>query len=105
MKLFNIFSHKNINLGVKNFKATKGAILLDVRTPEEYASGHIDGSTNLPLNEINSIADLVGDKQVHLFVHCRSGKRSAQAVSYLKGHGYVNAHDIGGIVSYKGEIV
>ena len=105
MTLFNIFSNKNINQGVQSFKETEGALLIDVRTREEYASGHVDGSISLPLDEISEIGKLVGSKSTHLFIYCRSGRRSARATAYLKGHGYVNVHDIGGIEDYKGEVV
>ena len=46
MSIFNIFARKDINEGVRNFRESKNAILLDVRTREEYASGHIEGSRN-----------------------------------------------------------
>ena len=52
MGVFNIFSKLNINEGVKKFRQTPNAILLDVRTEEEYSETHIDGSTNLPLQKI-----------------------------------------------------
>lgn len=105
MSIFNIFARKDINAGVESFRETKNAVLLDVRSRSEYANGHIRGSKNLPLDEIDKISVLIGDKQTPLFVHCLSGGRSARAVAYLKGNGYVNARDIGGIASYKGEIV
>ena len=81
MGIFNIFNKPNINEGVKNFRKTPNAILLDVRTEEEYREAHIEGSTNLPLQEIETATSLITDKDKPLFVHCRSGVRSAQAVS------------------------
>ena len=105
MRIFNIFSHKDINEGVRNFRESKNAILLDVRTREEYASGHIEGSRNLPLDEIDRVDSIIKDKNVPLYVHCLSGGRSARAAAYLKGKGYREVHDIGGIGSYRGKIV
>ena len=105
MSIFNIFARKDINEGVKRFKETKDAVLLDVRTREEYASGHIEGSQNIPLDEIDRVDSVVQDKNAPLYVHCLSGGRSARAVAYLKAKGYGDVHDIGGISSYKDKIV
>ncbi len=105
MSIFNIFARKDINEGVKRFRESRNAFLLDVRTREEYASGHIEGSRNLPLDEIGRVDSVVKDKNVPLYVHCLSGGRSARAVAYLKSKGYKDVHDIGGIGSYRGKIV
>lgn len=75
-------------------------ILLDVRTPEEYAGGHISGSTLLPLQELEArMAELPKDKPV--VIYCRSGNRSAQAMQILKAAGYTNIYDMGGIISWQ----
>ncbi len=105
MGLFTMFRTPDINAGVEEFKRTKGAVLLDVRTAEEYRSGHIEGSTNLPLDSITTAPDIVKDKDTPLFVHCLSGGRSGQAVSYLQRVGYTNVQNIGGIGSYRGKVV
>ena len=95
----------DINEGVEEYKKTKGAVLLDVRTAEEYREGHIEGSINLPLDRINQVENLIEDKDTPLYVHCLSGGRSGQAVSYLKQFGYTNAKNIGGIGRYRGKVV
>lgn len=59
MGVFNIFSKLNINEGVKKFRQTPNAILLDVRTEEEYSETHIDGSTNLPLQKIEMATSII----------------------------------------------
>ena len=105
MSIFNIFARKDINEGVRSFRESKNAILLDVRTREEYAGGHIEGSRNLPLDEIDRVDSVIQDKNAPLYVHCLSGGRSARAAAYLRGKGYREVHDIGGIGSYKGKIV
>ncbi len=106
MGFFNFFSSTaDINTGVAEYKTTDGAVLLDVRTAEEYYDGHIDGSVNIPLDRISFIENTVKDKNTPLYVHCYSGNRSGQAVSYLKQMGYTNAVNIGGISSYRGEVV
>ncbi len=105
MSVFNIFARKDINEGVRNFRKNKNAFLIDVRTREEYAGGHIDGSQNLPLDEIDKVDSIIKNKNTPLYVHCLSGGRSARAVAYLKDKGYREVHDIGGIGSYRGKIV
>lgn len=105
MGLFNLFHGADINAGVAECKTTGGAVLLDVRTEEEYRNGHIDGSVNLPLDRISSIEEIVKDKNTPLYVHCLSGGRSGRAVSRLKQMGYTNAKNIGGISGYHGKAV
>ena len=106
MGLFsNFFGMADINQGVEEFKNTKGAKLIDVRTPQEYNSGHIEDSMNIPLDRIEMIQNKIKKKDTPLFVHCQSGARSAQAASYLQQLGYTNVKNIGGIGSYKGKRV
>ena len=106
MGLFNFFRNTaDINTGFAEYEKTDGSVLLDVRTPEEYRDGHIDGSINLPLDRISSVENTVKDKSTPLYVYCLSGGRSGQAVSYLKQIGYTNAKNIGGISSYRGKVV
>ena len=105
MNIFNRSARKDINEGVQSFRESKNAILLDVRTREEYASGHIEGSQNLPLNEIDRVDSVIKDKNIPLYVHCLSGGRSTRAAAYLKGKGYREVYDIGGIGSYRGKII
>ena len=105
MSIFNLFSRKDINEGVVQYRREDNAVLLDVRTGEEFSEGHIEGSLNLPIGEIDRAATVIPDKSVPIYVYCRSGNRSARAAAYLKGNGYASVYDIGGIISYKGKIV
>lgn len=104
MGFFNLFQQVNINQGINEYKAVSGALLLDVRTPEEYKQGHIPESINVPLQTIGGIASVTGDKGVPLFVYCYSGARSRQAVKALQSLGYTNVTNIGGIASYSGKV-
>mgnify|MGYP003610801277 CR=1 FL=1 len=72
-----------------------GGQLIDVRTPEEFASGHIDGAINLSLQEIEAGKLPTAAKDRAVYVYCRSGNRSAQAVTILKQAGYANVIDLG----------
>jgi rhodanese-related sulfurtransferase len=68
-----------------------GAIIIDVRSPVEYASGHVEGSVNMPLDSfVNTYAKVIRDKESQVVVYCASGARSGQAVQYLKSQGYAN---------------
>ena len=81
-------------------------VILDVRTAQEFASGHIPGAVLLP-NETISTEDipLLPDKDQLILVYCRSGNRSKQAAEKLAQLGYTNIVEFGGINSWTGEIV
>ena len=104
MGFFDLFRQPNINQGVADYHNTPGAILLDVRTPQEYREGHIPDSKNVPLQAIDKVADLAENKDTVLYVYCHSGARSRQAVSYLQHMGYTNVNNIGGIAAYRGKV-
>lgn len=105
MGIFSFLRTPDINDGVAEFHTVEGAVLLDVRTAEEYRSGHIEKSVNLPLDTIDSIENTVKDKNTPVYVYCLSGNRSGRAVAYLKQSGYTNVKNIGGISGYRGKVV
>lgn len=104
MSIFDFFKQPDINKGVLEFSNTDGAILLDVRTPQEYREGHIPGSKNVPLQQLDNIRSVVENKDTVLFVYCYSGARSRQATGMLRQMGYANVNNIGGIAAYTGEV-
>jgi rhodanese-related sulfurtransferase len=61
--------------------------VVDVRTPEEFAYGHVLGSINIPLHEIPSRLEEIRSMNRPLVLCCASGNRSGQATAYLRGHG------------------
>ena len=77
---------------------------LDVRTRSEFADKHIPGSQNVPLQQLDKVEEVTENKDTVLYVYCRSGARSRQAVSLLKHMGYTNVHNIGGIAAYSGKV-
>lgn len=80
------------------------AIILDVRTPQEYNGGHIKNAINISLQTISDKADKrLKDKDQRIYVYCRSGNRSTSASKILVNKGYTNIVNIGGISSWKGE--
>ena len=104
MGIFDFFKQPDINQGVQEYKNAAGAVLLDVRTPQEYREGHIPGSQNMPLQQLDKVEEVTENKDTVLYVYCRSGARSRQAVSLLKHVGYTNVHNIGGIAAYSGKV-
>ena len=105
MGLLNFLKGPDINQGVREFGATPGAVLLDVRTPQEYREGHIPGSVNAPLQSLSAQGAVPAGKDVPLFVYCHSGARSRQAAGLLGRMGYTNIKNIGGIAAYTGKVV
>ena len=104
MGIFDFFKQPDINKGVQEYKNAAGAALLDVRSPQEYREGHIPGSQNVPLQQLDKVEEVTENKDTVLYVYCHSGARSRQAVSLLKHMGYTNVHNIGGIAAYSGKV-
>lgn len=73
-----------------------GALLLDVRTPEEFEGRHLEGAVNIPVQELATRVPELGARERPIVVYCRSGARSASAASLMKSAGY-EVLDIGGI--------
>ena len=78
------------------------AVLLDVRSVEEFQSGHLPGAVNLPLPEISAkAADRFPDRNAPLYLYCRSGRRVQIAMEILKKQGYTNLVNLGGFEEAK----
>ena len=92
----------DINKGLKECRSTPGSVLVDVRERTEFASGHITGAVNEPLSTIRNTAL---PKNEPIFLYCLRGSRSRKAAGILKKMGYMKVKSIGGISSYKGELV
>ena len=80
----------------------EGAVLLDVRTPAEYAEHHLEGATNIAVQELPTRLGEVekltaGDKKKPIVLYCGSGKRAATAKTQLLEAGYENVTNAGGI--------
>jgi NADPH-dependent 2,4-dienoyl-CoA reductase/sulfur reductase-like enzyme/rhodanese-related sulfurtransferase len=76
---------------------TSGQLIVDTRTPEEFAYGAYPGAINIPLDEIESKVSEFGNKDRDIILYCASGARSAYAVRILKHNGFTNAQNGGGI--------
>lgn len=80
--------------------AARGAVLLDVRTPEEFASEHVEGAVNIPLGELAARSRELGRKERPVVVYCRSGRRSAEAARFLRSLGFAHVHDMGAMLEW-----
>ncbi len=105
MQLTSVKAEKSaFDSGLERFRSTPDALLVDVRTEQEYSESHIPGSVNVPLQRIWDISLVAKDKSAPLFVYCRSGRRSGEAEAWLKKAGYTTVYNIGGIIDYTGKL-
>lgn len=83
----------------------QGALLLDVREPEEYSEVHAPNAKLIPLGELNArLQEIAAYKDKPIVVMCRSGRRSAKAVALLHEAGFTQASNVkGGIVAWAGD--
>ena len=72
-----------------------GARLVDVRTPGEFAAGHIPGAINIPVQQLDARMSELQPKDAAVVVYCRSGHRSGNAARMLKNAGFAAVHDLG----------
>lgn len=78
-------------------KNDKQAILVDVRSPQEYREGHLEGSINIPLYDLERNCKILPDKKENtIIIYCQSGSRSRKAIQTLKEQSYLNLYQIDG---------
>lgn len=87
----------------KEMIINNGALMLDVRTEDEYNDGHIGGALLFSLDDINeeSALDIIDSKDSYIILYCQSGNRSHQALEKLSELGYTNVYDLGSIDNWK----
>jgi rhodanese-related sulfurtransferase len=96
------------NMNVLDFskKITEsGVVILDVRTPGEFAEGHIEGARLIDFQSGNFESEIAGlDKEATYAVYCRSGNRSGQAVAIMHDAGFHNVYNLeGGVIDWANE--
>ena len=75
-----------------------GAVLLDVRSLDEFASGHLEGALNIPHDRIaDEITAAVPEKSAQVVLYCRSGRRAQTALKTMQDMGYENVLNLGGL--------
>lgn len=98
MRIFQKQAHKLISEG-------KDVIIVDVRSRDEYASGHIPGAVCIPNETISNVEPAqLNDKDQNIIVYCQTGMRASKAAKKLKRLGYKNIYNFGGINSWRGNI-
>jgi len=75
----------------------QGALLLDVRSPDEFAAGHLDGALNIPVDALPDRLAEVEPKDRPVVVYCRSGARSKKARALLLERGWTKVENLGGM--------
>lgn len=84
---------------------TKVAAVIDVRTPGEYASGHLEGALNIDVQGMNFAAEIAAlDKSANYVIYCRSGNRSGQAISQMQSLGFTGTLTNGGGVDAASQV-
>jgi phage shock protein E len=100
------FSNISPEEAKKRIDGEKNVILLDVRTKEEYETGHIKNSILIPVDNLKEEAEKkLKDKASPIFIYCRSGNRSVTAANILIELGYKNVYNLGGIKDWPYEII
>ena len=85
---------------VQSKKNTTNFVVLDVRTPEEFESGHVEGAININYNSENFVEELNKlDKTKSYLVYCRTGRRSSDTVSVMTKQGFGELYRIDGDIS------
>ena len=81
-----------------------GAKVVDVRTPQEFASGHVPGAINIPYEEIARRAAEIGPASTPVVLYCRTGRRSGIAAEALQKAGYSKLYDFKSVTAWPGEL-
>ena len=71
----------------------EGARVVDVRTPQEFAAGHVPGAVNIPFDQLGARASELGDPSQPVVLYCRWGRRSGIAAETLRGLGFGKVYD------------
>jgi len=101
MVLLKIVLSHNISIQNARKKIDEGAMLVDVRSIEEFESGHIKDACNIPHDCISDISKYVDDENKPILLYCLSGMRAAVACSELKKNGYSDVHNVGSFARAK----
>jgi phage shock protein E len=104
MGFFNMFSGPSMDEQLASANQQPDALIVDVRTPGEFAGGHVPHAINVPVSSIEDLEKKTTGKDQPLYLYCASGARSSSAAKYLKSRGYTQVVNMGGIGSYSGPL-
>ena len=101
-RLYREMEEKDIGLEEAKQLQNEGAIVIDVRSPQEFREGHLDGAISIPEYDIKKeIENIVLDKNKNIVVYCSSGGRSKKAQKTLNKLGYQNVYNVyNGFINY-----
>ena len=101
-KLFRKMEKYEINMEELKQKQQNGAIIIDVRSAQEYNEGHLNYAKNIPDYKINNnIVNIIQNKNQEIVLYCESGTRSKKAYKKLTKYGYTNVYNLyGGLENY-----
>jgi phage shock protein E len=86
-------------------KIPENAVVIDVRTPQEFQAGHIKNAINIPYEVIGfKIKQVTEEKDKDILLYCRSGRRSGIALTTLHKMGYTHARNMGGYEAFKQQL-
>lgn len=93
--------YTNINFEqAKQIIDNEKVLILDVRTDDEFVTGHIPNAVNIPVDELEYRLNELKDKDEKILVYCKSGRRSVFACEILDAYGYTNVYNMGGLVDW-----
>lgn len=93
--------YKNINfIEAKQILDEEDVLLLDVRTDEEFVTGHIPEAINIPVQELEERLHELNNKEQKILIYCKSGRRSIIACEILETYGYTKLYNMGGVVDW-----
>jgi len=101
----NSFKHLTHDDAQRIIKANPDAIVLDVRTPEEFGKKHIPHALLVPIDELKA-GDFskLPDKNSTILIYCWTGRRAEDSAKILAEHGYKNVYEFGGLVDWNGDV-
>jgi len=106
--MFNLFKKNYSVLSMANAKENidndASIVIIDVRTPAEFKSGHIPKAVNIALDKVDKIKGMVKNMDANLYVYCLSGARSSHACKYFSKIGYTNVTNIGAVGNWPGAL-
>ena len=106
--MFNLFKKNYFVLSMskakENIENDPSIIIIDVRTPAEFKSGHIPKAVNIALDQVDKIKSLFKNMDAIVYVYCLSGARSSQACNYFSKIGYTNVTNIGAVGNWTGPL-
>ncbi|MGI6754894.1 MAG: rhodanese-like domain-containing protein [Atopobiaceae bacterium] len=97
MSLLSIFGAPQGAELLQKARAEEGARIVDVREPDEFATGHIKGAINIPLSRYREFEQMLPHKDATLYLYCASGARSSRACKFLSKMGYSSVCNMGGV--------